>query len=293
MGELTLEWGSDAAVGIWGSGLFSCALFASWGASLQLALDSDKAAVTVTLGGWIAAFVVPLVVLRMRQRSAKITWDDHGVTEWDGDARRTFIAWEDARASCAEWVEKSRRYYGVQIVDTRSHASIELWTTEPYAALPARRRRVVRSVEPLRDALLARSVPIDATPDWSRASEPDRPRGWFVHLGRFAGYPAATIAPMATDSIGLSLGLLSLAVIGLTVRTYPAWFEWRALGTRTAAIESPTAPYRGSEERDPALVAVDRARRRPVAIELAVRVALPIATIAVTAATLLFRPIAH
>ncbi len=56
--------------------------------------DVRGAAIFFIIAGSI---VVPIVLLYARQRPARLTWDDWGVTEWDGDGVRVAIPWNRMR----------------------------------------------------------------------------------------------------------------------------------------------------------------------------------------------------
>src|ERR1043166_9587003 len=67
-----------------------------------LGMDRPTAmSATVVVAGGVAAVCVGAIIyfiIRMRQpRPARVTWDASGITEWDGDRRRTTIAWATAR----------------------------------------------------------------------------------------------------------------------------------------------------------------------------------------------------
>ena len=85
------------------------------------------------------SIVVPRALLLWRQRrGVRITWDDWGITEWDGEAVRTAIPWATAQYRTSLAYEKvSRRF--LEVTDGESRA-IRVFSTLPKLLLPNRRR---------------------------------------------------------------------------------------------------------------------------------------------------------
>lgn len=58
--------------------------------------EAHVVGIAACVGGAIA---LALAVFALRERGARVTWDEHGITEWRGDGPVVSIPWRDARLS--------------------------------------------------------------------------------------------------------------------------------------------------------------------------------------------------
>ena len=210
----------------------------------------------------VAPSLVPCFVLWARQpKGARIEWDDDRVVEWDGPWRRATIPWKRVEVAYQRWVTRFRGsvlgvHEALQLRDRETRAVIMVWGSDPSGAPVVRRRIYVRSrdLKSLIEALerhdpefeRARTRALEhfrasgehlviGRPDWSLASDPDRPRPRTnVILGRF-GYLCAVAAPMAVGPwpiAGYSIMALGTALLGF--RAVPVFHEIRAVRARLA-----------------------------------------------------------
>lgn len=71
----------------------------------QIELPNHVASLVVCVGlGVLSA----CAIFALRDRGARITWDEHGVTEWIGEGPRIAIAWNDAKVSRTRVMVKNR-----------------------------------------------------------------------------------------------------------------------------------------------------------------------------------------
>lgn len=289
------------------------------GGSMKTVLGAILMLVTLFMS-LVAPWLVPMLVLRARQpRGARIGWDDHGVSEWDGTWRRSTIAWGELQASHVTWETEAKRRTHVeealQLVGPPPAPAISVWTSRPQG-VPSFRRRLCaerdRVVE-LREALETRGIPMTRAPDWLLACDSDRPpHRTLTIIGRF-GYPLATLAPIIAPSsppLGVAMALMAAAL--LAARALPSLREVRSIMARArerAALDAgpPTAHgpagYREAAARDPldaqgevatpasgladdARALADRSKLRAVLIEAVVRVGCVVMVLASTAAAL-------
>lgn len=104
-GELELERNTQATARMLAAAaIVGAALFAAWGRAADTAFkwglfERGKGPWGAFLiAGALGAVALAAVIIALRQpRGARITWDDWGVTEWDGDGVRTAIARERLR----------------------------------------------------------------------------------------------------------------------------------------------------------------------------------------------------
>ena len=104
-GELNLERNTQASARMLAAAaVVGAALSAAWGRAADAAFawglfERDKGPwAAFAIAGAFGAVAIAAVVIALRQpRGARITWDDWGVTEWDGQGVRTAIAKERLR----------------------------------------------------------------------------------------------------------------------------------------------------------------------------------------------------
>lgn len=159
----------------------------------------------------LVVLVLPVVCLALRRSGrTRVTWDDAGITEWEGDCVRTFIARSSARVASKVSVRTSRRgarvskykvSHVVQVSDPQGRR-ITVARRDPvyrlsFGALPLwmRRRPVLTKLEAI-EGLLASFAPSDAPP----AIEPDE---------RSARRPLA--------GLSTALNLVALGLCGCTL----------------------------------------------------------------------------
>lgn len=224
----------------------------------------------------------PCAVLWLRHPRGRITWDEEGITEWDGDEARVFIRWSNLRAA--------RDLRVLQLSDAHSGAVITVWSETPVEPV-TRRRHAVKDFGELVEEIQRRGIPLGKDADLSLVVDPDRPRGSYPWIGRIFGYcPLLAGMVFAGRGFWFGLPLLVMGLVGLAFRVYPSWHELRAVLARLAAArkgESELNPaktaYRspGLSAR-PARSAVDARLSLAIALEIFVRVGLGVAAIAAT-----------
>jgi hypothetical protein len=248
----------------------------------------------------VMPWLVPILVLRARQpRGARIAWDQHGVTEWDGTWKRSFIAWTELRAGHLTWETKTKSGTHVdealQLVGPPPAAAITVWSEAP-AGVPNFRRRLCagrdRVVE-LREAVERHGIELTRAPDWLLACDSDRPPHRALTIaGRF-GYPLATAVPIAvpiSHPVGIAMAVAAAAL--LTLRALPSVREVRAIvarGRERAAMRdsvttsdeaspyrdagaAPSAEHADADDDARARTAADRSKLSAATVEAVVRV---------------------
>ncbi len=204
----------------------------------------------------LVVLVLPVVCLALRRSGrTRVTWDDAGVTEWEGDSVRTFIPRAAARIASHETVRTVRRgarvskfkvSHVVQVSDLQGRRITVAWRDPLYrlsiGVLPLwmRRRPVLTKRESI-EGLLAAFAPSDAPP----AIEPDErsARRAFAGLSTVLNLVAFGLCGLSLYSIGAnnaareSAGFL-LIVAGLlfAVAALRPIREYRAVARATRQL---------------------------------------------------------
>jgi hypothetical protein len=181
----------------------------------------------------LLSVLVPMLCLSLRsQGRARISWDEEGVTEWEGDAVRTFIARADARVA-SEMKSDVRRYgrrrfeeklsHVVQISDSAGRRITVAWRAHRFVflfgSLPSwtRRRAVVTDDATITELLAAYPPRVSQPP-----IEPDE---------RSARRPFGPLSRSLT-ALAIVFVLLSIASIGVNKRAD----EWTGLSLFIAGL---------------------------------------------------------
>jgi hypothetical protein len=220
--------------------------------------------------------------LWLRHPRGRITWDDEGVTEWDGDEARTSIRWSNLRPA--------RDLRVLQLSDASNGAVVTIWTETPVEP-PTRRRHKVDSFQELVEEIEGLGIPLAIDADLSRAADPDRPRGRYPWIGRIFGY-APLLAGMVFYGRGFWFGapLVLMGLVGLAFRVYPSWNELRAVLGRIVAARKGASETRAAQtayrspgaSARPDKSAADVRLAAAIAVEMFVRAGLGVAAARVT-----------
>ncbi len=292
-GSIPLVFGGAQYGGLVVAGLFATIPTLTWAGMLMVwfnpdlsnrpgLLDDLGVAVATTAGLALVLLgpsVVPCLILRARQPDgARVTWDEAGVSEWDGLWQRALVPWVGARAAGFAWQIHTKGtsfpQEALQLRALESDNVITLWTTEPESAPVIRRRLCSEGAAELRAAVEAHGIALTGDFNPALAAEAGRFRPvWALRLGRW-GYIAAVVGPLIAGPSpqgGLVVGVIGATLLG--IRALPVLAELRALLARNLT---------GSKGDDGARRAAERQKLRAVIAEAALRVAFPVLTLVTT-----------
>lgn len=195
---------------------------------LGVELSESLLVITVLLIS-VAVLVVPSLVLWWRQRhGARVTWDEWGITEWDGQGARTAIPW-----SLLRYHTQKHRATGepawreLQVMDG-SGRLIPIATRSESKASGCRRRFVASDPEKLeklvRDVKERGQGKIDPLP-WGRIDPHRHGKGWATSFVAGVGYACTFVQIFGISEEGgdrsiyhWSLVLAAIGFIALTLR---------------------------------------------------------------------------
>ena len=234
---------------------------------------NDVLAVIATIGLLVLPALLPVVVLRWRQREgASVVWDDEGLTEWDGPWKRNVVPWSRMEAAHFTWQVVVGKYGHqeardlIQIFDRASDDRVTTIWQEPPPSVPRVRRRVASSnIAQLVQALEHHHVSLTRTVDWTCIEEPERRpmRGVSLVLAR-VGYVGAVIGPLlafAWPLIGISIGVIAAGL--LAWRALPVLHELSVLRRRLAGAIASEMPAHDGEDGYRAAAPIPRESRAP------------------------------
>jgi len=198
----------------------------------------------------LVCFVVPALAIWLRQpRGARITWDEWGVTEWDGRGVRTAIAWQGARLFVKRTTQRmySSKYTAapmllVQITDGDGRRIMV--GNNPRSGRLCRRRGEVSSRQALEELVsAAESHELGAAePASGNELSPGRPgrRGPLSWGAAAVGYTlfVYSTAPLtaSTPQLDQAVPLLLAATLALFLRLVRPARELVAVAMRSRAL---------------------------------------------------------
>ncbi len=177
-------------------------------------------AVFIGIGGTV---MVPKTLLAWRQRrGARITWDDWGITGWEGDSVRTAIPWEKAQYWSSVKYMKTKGVF-LEVTDDEDR---RIWAFSPLppALWPHRRRAEAKSrskLEELAEVAKERCGNVGVLTELAVLDEHRSGRkSWLVLSAAGIGYIASFGIALGAleEPMAASTWLFIIAVIALCLR---------------------------------------------------------------------------
>jgi len=229
-GELELRFGGNMQV----RGFFLAIVGAALGDAPGVILEAAGNPPPSESMGWVLSGIFSIVALALpsylrwarQPRGASVTWDERGITEWDGEAVRVAIPWERARARVRRWERGQAgstpgRWWTVHLqVTDGSDRRIVVGTTIGIAAR-CRRRLIapLKEIEKLESVLKDRGADERGRIDLS-ALDPHRPATgagyWISVAAATVGYPGLVLG-VITAGGEMGPPSTAAATVGLTL----------------------------------------------------------------------------